>query len=152
MIVTRLRPPVRRWEATFEELDRIRRQMEAYAEAVGGPARLQYFGAFPATNLSYDADNFYVRMELPGVDPNDLVVSAMDRSVSVTGRRQLPREEEGVSYHRREREGGEFSRNVELPTDFDRDEVEASYTNGVLTIRLPRLAAAKPRPIAVRSS
>jgi len=125
--------------------------MEAYAEAVG-PARWHYFGAFPATNLSYDADNFYVRMELPGVDPNDLEVSAMDRSVSVTGRRQLPLEDEGVSYHRREREGGEFSRNIELPTEFDRDAVEASYTNGVLTIRLPRFAAAKPRQIAVRSS
>lgn len=152
MIVTRLRPPRGRWEATFEELDRIRRQMEAYADAFAGPARSPYFGAFPATNVSYDADKFYVRMELPGVNPADLDVSSMDRSVSVSGRRELPGEGDGVSYHRREREGGQFSRNIELPSEFDREKVEASYADGILTITLPRLAAAKPRQIRVASA
>lgn len=153
MIVTRLRPPVRRWEAAFQELERMRRQMADFADYPGQvPGQDRSFGMLPATNVTRDEDNFYVRMELPGIDPKELNVSVTDRTLSIAGTRELPEEEEGVSYHRRERGGGSFSRNLELPSDFERDRVEASYTNGILTITLPRLEAAKPKQISVTAS
>jgi HSP20 family protein len=152
MILTRFRPSVRRWEATLNDFDRMRREFEDFADLFNGGRSVHRFGVFPATNVTQDADNFYVRMELPGVKIEDLDVSVVDRKIAISGKRELGVDEDGVSYHRRERESGSFSRNIELPSEFDRDSVEASYLNGVLTIRVPRTEAARPKQIAVKTS
>jgi HSP20 family protein len=113
----------------------------------GGP---DYSGVFPPMNITQDANKFYVRAELPGMNMDDLELTAVRNRVSLSGKREIAAEE--ASYHRREREGGTFSRSVTLPSEVDSDRVEANYKDGILTVVLPKREEAKPRQITVKSS
>lgn len=113
----------------------------------GMPAR----GVFPAVNVTQDSGSFYIRCELPGVKPDDLDIGVVHRTITVSGRRKAE-QEEGVSYHRKERASGAFSRSIVLPADLEVEGMDAVYEHGVLTITLPIAEAAKPRQIAVRSA
>ena len=151
MIVTRIRPN-RPWNWSLGEFDRMRRDMARLHDAMtrgflpeGGPRM------FPLLNVSQDNDNLYVRAELPGVKASDLDVSVKDNSICISGKRELPVENENVSYHRRERSGGSFSRSMELPSPFDRDRVEANFENGVLSMVLPLAEETKPKQITVKA-
>lgn len=108
-------------------------------------------GAFPPVNLFGDESHTVVRMEVPGVEPEAISLTTEGRTLTVSGRRQLPKPE-GASVHRRERSEGEFSRSIELPADLDLERAEASCRNGLLTIRIPRREETKPRAIPVRGS
>lgn len=108
-------------------------------------------GMFPPMNVSQDDDNFYVQAEVPGFAPDALSVSAVRNRLSLSGTREIPRENERVSYHRRERAEGSFNRSVTLPTEIDAERVEARYADGVLSLTLPKAERAKPRQIAVRT-
>lgn len=148
MLVRRMGPSrVRRTD--LGELDRLRDDMLGLFDSLTRP-EVRTRGVFPAMNVTQDADNFYVRCELPGVKPEDLDVGVVHRTLTVSGRREA-HEEEGVSYHRKERASGSFSRSVVLPAALEADGMDAEYEHGVLTITLPLAEAAKPRQIAVRS-
>ncbi len=141
-----------RFRSPFEELDRMRRQMDQLFEDLSG-TRLRAItrpGVFPAVNLTEDKNNFYVRAELPGVKSEDLDIEATADGVSISGERRIPPEEEGARYHRREREAGRFSRIINLPSEINADQVEANLSNGILTVVVPKAEKAKPRQIAVK--
>jgi HSP20 family protein len=152
MIVRRVGPWGPFWSAPSADLSQMRRDMESLMERlVGTTADVSTAGVFPPMNVSQDGDHYYVRALIPGVDANRLEVSAVNRTVTVAGTRQ-PAEEEGVSYHRKERPEGAFSRSVTLPAEFDGTRVEARYADGLLTLILPKPEAVKARRIAVRTA
>ncbi len=151
MIVRRIGRAEPRWSDPFNDIDRIRREMFRFLDAFPGGREQPSSGVFPAINVSQDRDSFYVRAELPGVKAGDLDVSAVNRTLTISGTRHAP-EEKGVSYHRKERIDGEFSRSVTLPGDFDNEKVGAQLTNGVLTVTLPKPEAVKPRQISVKTA
>lgn len=104
----------------------------------------------PALNVWEDDANLYAELEVPGMNMDDLELTVMGNELSVRGQRK-PFEQEGVTYHRRERETGNFSRVVRLPVEIDADRVEASLRHGVLTITLPKAETARPRKIEVKA-
>jgi HSP20 family protein len=105
----------------------------------------------PAINVWEQDDALKVEMELPGVKGEDLDISVAGGELSV--KVNVPDDlKEGVTYHRRERPIGSFSRLVRLPVEVDADRVEADLRDGVLTITLPKAASAKPRKINVTST
>ena len=106
-------------------------------------------GVFPAMNVTQDKDRYYVRAELPGIRTSDLRISVERNKLSVSGKREIQEEGNGVGYHRRERAGGSFSRALTLPDELKADAVEATYKEGILTIVLPKAEAAKAREIKV---
>jgi HSP20 family protein len=108
-------------------------------------------GVFPPMNVTQDDDAFYLRAEVPGMKPADISISALRNRVSVSGQREIPREHERVSYHRKERAEGSFDRTVTLPTEIDAEKVEARYADGILTLTLPKAEQTKPRQITVRA-
>lgn len=108
-------------------------------------------GVFPLMNVSEDHDHYYVRALIPGIDAAQLNVSVVHQTIAVSGTRQVL-DERGVSYHRKERTEGSFSRSVTLPASFDGSRVEAKYVDGVLTLTLPKPEAAKPRRVTVQAS
>jgi HSP20 family protein len=85
------------------------------------------------------------------VDASQLDVAVVNRTLTVSGMRRSS-EEEGVSYHRRERPEGAFSRSVTLPAEFEGARVEARYLDGVLTLMLPKPEAAKPRRVTMQTA
>lgn len=104
----------------------------------------------PAVNVWETADAVMVEMEVPGLRKDQLDVSVAGGELSLKiDRPQL--NEEGVTYHRRERPVGTFTRVLRLPVEVDADRVEAELRGGVLTITLPKAESAKPRKITVTS-
>ncbi len=136
------------WTNPFEELERIRRQMDWLS---GGLSRGPAAGVFPLMNVTEDKDNYYVRAELPGLKADELDISVTGDTLSIEGERKLPVEDEKAQYHRREREAGRFSRIVNLPDQINADKVEARCADGILTVTLPKAEAAKPKQIAVKA-
>ena len=108
-------------------------------------------GVFPPVNITQDDNHFYVRAEVPGIRASDLSISAVRNRITISGRREIPQEHERVSYHRKERADGSFNRTIALPTLIDAERVDAHYSEGVLTVRLPKAAEAKPRQISIKS-
>lgn len=134
----------------------LRRQFDRVFEQVMEPAGSSLFGArtFPALNVWEDKDCLFVEAEVPGVAMNEIEINVVGGELSIKGSRQLPVGGNGsasVTYHRQERAMGEFSRFLTLPDMIDADKVEAVLKNGVLTIKLPKAEAAKPRRIQVQA-
>jgi HSP20 family protein len=154
MIIRRISGwPTWEWRSPFEELDRMRREMDRLSEAFTGPLfREPLAGVFPLMNMTEDPDNYYVRAELPGIKADELDISLTGNSLTVSGQRTIPEENEKARYHRREREAGKFSRVLGLPSPVDSSKVEASCVDGVLTVVLPKAEVAKPKQIAVKTS
>ena len=143
--------PTRGLRGPFSELDRLRRQMEKWHGALTeGALPMPAAGVFPLTNVTEDKDNYYVRAELPGINTDDLDIQVTEKSISISGERKIPVEGNNVTYHRRERDAGKFSRSINLPEDIDTGNVDASLKNGVLTVIIPKAEIAKPRQIPVK--
>ncbi|MDZ4779544.1 MAG: Hsp20/alpha crystallin family protein [Planctomycetia bacterium] len=105
---------------------------------------------FPALNVWETPDAVFVEAELPGLDAKDLDIAVVGRDLTLKGARQSAADEE-VTYHRRERTVGDFTRHLKLPTEVNADAVEASLREGVLQIKLPKAEAARPRKIAIHA-
>jgi HSP20 family protein len=152
MIVRQVGPWTLGWPAPATAFAQMRREMESLMERLSGVADDgSMAGVFPPMNVSEDRDHYYVRALIPGIDPAQLDVSVVNQTLAVSGARQSP-QEEGVSYHRKERAKGAFSRSVTLPASFDGTRVGAKYVDGVLTLSLPKPEAAKPRRVTVETS
>ena len=145
--------PAGGWTSPFEELERMRRQMDWLTGGLlRGLSREPAAGVFPLMNVTEDKNNYYVRAELPGFKADELDISVTGDTLSISGERKLPVEDEKAQYHRQEREAGKFSRIVSLPAQVDTDKVEAHCADGVLTVVLPKTEAAKPKQITVKTS
>ncbi|MBW1988566.1 MAG: Hsp20/alpha crystallin family protein [Deltaproteobacteria bacterium] len=139
--------PLAGWRE-FDELDRLRRRLDALSETIWPAAGAA--GVYPLFNITEDADNYYVRAELPGMTGSDLDIKVTGRALSISGQRKAETDPE-ASYHRRERRSGTFDRTITLPAEVDADKVDARMKNGILTVTLPKAAHAKPRQIKVKS-
>jgi len=152
MLVRRVWPSRPRFDSHSTDFDQVRREMLRLFDAVAGETFGDLgAGVFPPMNVTQDDDNFYLRAEVPGIKPNEVSISAVRNRVSLAGKREIQRENERVSYHRRERADGSFNRSVTLPAEVDAHRAEARYVDGILTIILPKAEEAKPRQITVRT-
>ena len=106
---------------------------------------------FPAVNIWVDGDRHVITSELPGIDPKDVEISVVGRTVTLRGTRRTDDPCEGECQHRRERWSGQFSRAIELPFLVDQEKVEAKFSKGVLELTVPRAEADKPRKITIRT-
>lgn len=108
-------------------------------------------GVFPPVNVFADRDGYFVKLEVPGIAPENVSIEAHGRTLTVSGKREDVSRAEG-SFHRRERGSGQFSRSLQLPADVDLTRAEASCKHGILTIRVPKKEEAKPRQIAIKAA
>lgn len=134
----------------FDELSRMRRQMDRMMDTMlNRSGTLAGAGVYPAINLTEDENFYHLRAELPGVKAEDLDIQATGKILTITGERKLSVEDAAAKYHRREREGGRFSRALAMPKEIAADRVEARLLNGILTLKVPKAESAKPRRIAI---
>ncbi|MGW4475198.1 Hsp20/alpha crystallin family protein [Nonomuraea sp. NPDC004354] len=134
MLLTSIDPFVQEFERQFDRLTR-----QAAAEGAGA--------VMPMDGIRR-ADDVVLRFDLPGIDPDSIEVT-VDRGVlSVSARRE---EELGQDERVfvRERVMGAFTRRVYLSEHLDSDRIDADYTNGVLTVRIPVMEKAKPRKVEI---
>ncbi len=106
---------------------------------------------FPPVNIFDTGDGIAVIAEVPGIDPKSITVSGQGHTLTIKGERRRETSTMATGYHRRERSFGEFSRSIQLPEQLDLDKAAASYEAGILTVKVSKAEAAKPRQIAVQS-
>lgn len=104
---------------------------------------------FPSVNAWEDEKAYHVEAELPGFDQKDVTVTVLGNELRIEGKREETSGDDRKVFHR-ERHTGEFARVLRFPVDLDDSKIEANFKNGLLTVVLPKTAAALPRKIEVR--
>lgn len=103
-------------------------------------------GAGPAVDLVDKDKEYQLTAELPGLDEKDVEVTLTDDVLTIRGEKKEEKEEKKKGYYLSERRYGSFERVFRLPEGVDRDKIEARFQKGVLTLVLPKTAAAaKPK-------
>lgn len=105
---------------------------------------------YPMLDLTENAEEFVVRLEVPGVHKENLDINLTGNLLTIQGRRELMAEVAGETYLRREREVGKFVRTIRLPALVVEKEVKATYQDGLLVIHLPKVAPAVANRIAIK--
>jgi len=136
--------------SNFRELDRVQRQMERMARAFS-PFASEPAG-YPAVNVWVKEDELWVTAELPGFDPENINLSVLGETFTLSGSRKAEELPENARYHRNECVSGDFSRTLRLPFVVDADKVDATYENGMLKVKLVRAETDRPRKINVKSN
>jgi HSP20 family protein len=105
---------------------------------------------FPMLDVTETANEFIVRLEVPGVHKENLDIKLTGTLLTITGRRDLMTEASGETYLRREREIGKFVRTIRLPALVIENEVRANYHDGLLLVHLPKVAPAVANRIVIK--
>ena len=106
----------------------------------------------PAAEGRLEDGTYIIQFALPGVDPKAVEVSVMDNLLTIKGERKANHDATGKEYFVREVAYGAFQRSVTLPEGVDAAQVEATYANGMLEVRVPAPRAATPRMIEVKAA
>lgn len=98
-------------------------------------------GWSPRVDVYEESDDLVFEVDAPGIHKDDLDVSIEDNRLTISGERREEKnvEEEDRNYFRSERVYGQFQRSFALPDAVDAEQVQASYDDGVLTVRAPRV-------------
>jgi len=92
---------------------------------------------------------YFLTAELPGIKRDDISVSVEDGYVTVKGKKESNKEEEGTNYYLKETRSGSFSRSFRLPGKVDEENVDAIFKDGMLTIAMPLEKAAEAKKIEI---
>ncbi len=145
-----------KWNRTgpLDSLTHIQREMSDLLDILSStPQREGYAGEeFPPIIVSTNADNVFVRAEIPGIKINELDVQVVNDVLTIKGERKPVAATVKTTYLRRERDYGTFARSIVLPEKVDVEKVAASYKNGVLLVQLPKAAEIKPKQVMIKKS
>jgi HSP20 family protein len=112
------------------------------------PSSTEYQAGFPVDVAETDTD-IEVRAELPGVKLEDVEITVANDVLTIKAEHKEETEDKKRDFYRREIRYGSFSRSMSLPMGVDADKAEARYENGVLSLRLPKAEALRPKQIKV---
>ena len=104
----------------------------------------------PRTDIVEDTEKFTLKMDLPGIRKDEIKISLVENTLTISGDRRIEREEKNRNYHRVERSSGSFSRSFTLPLTVKAEHIEAGYKNGVLEVYLPKTEEVKPKEITIK--
>lgn len=136
----------------ISEFDRLQREINALFD-VPGLADSQ--GIFdrqisPALDMAETDDEIVIACDLPGMKQKDIDVSVASGVLTIKGEKHAEEPQEGTRVFRRETWSGSFQRTVSLPPTADVENIDASFHDGVLTIKVPRKEEAKPKRIELK--
>ncbi|MGI9097917.1 MAG: Hsp20/alpha crystallin family protein [Solirubrobacteraceae bacterium] len=103
----------------------------------------------PAMDLVETDEHFVLKADLPGVVESDVSIEVERNVLTIAGERKAEHEAKHEGYYRLERATGSFSRALTRPEGVDADAVTARFDNGVLEVRIPKPAQAKPRRVRI---
>jgi HSP20 family protein len=142
--------PLVRWEP-FREIDTLQRQMNRLFDDLVPKEALYNQGAFlPAAELHETPEAFEIKLEVPGMKPEDLDIQVTAESISISGERrsETKTEEKGVT--RSEFRYGQFQRIIPLPNRIQNNNVEAEYKDGILHLTLPKVEEEQHKVVKVK--
>jgi HSP20 family protein len=152
MAIVRFRPfgnavdPFREFGDVQSEMNRLFDTFLGRGGQQGGMERVWA----PAVDMYETKDELVVTAELPGLNEKDIHLSINVDMLSVRGERHWNQEtKQQDTYYRTERWFGKFERTLPLPMPVQSDKVKASYRDGVLTVKLPKVEEIKPKEIKI---
>ena len=140
------------WQSFRNEMDRL---FDRFSGSFGFPSLRRMFDmdrpfsstslsfAAPAIDISEDEKSYKICAELPGLDARDVDLSVAGDTLVLKGEKRQEAERKETNYHFSERSYGAFQRAFELPASVDRDKISADFSKGILTINMPKTAAAQ---------
>ena len=105
----------------------------------------------PSMDVSETKDAVVVKAEVPGMESKDIAISLQEQLLTIKGEKKQEKEEKDERHHRVERSYGAFTRSIRLPVAVDGSKVTAAVKNGLLTVTLPKTAAAKGTTIPIKA-
>lgn len=139
-----------RWEPLREMEDVLERFARPFSWPQRGSKELMGAAEWsPRVDISETDKEFIIKAEIPEVKKEDVKVAVENGVLSICGERKQEKEEKGKKFHRIERFYGSFTRSFSLPENVDATKIDASFKDGMLTLVLPKTAAAKSKAIAV---
>jgi len=106
----------------------------------------------PAFEVKENKDSFLFKADVPGIKEQDVEVKLAGERLTISGKREAEREDKDDTYYAYERSFGTFLRTFTLPAGFDGEHVQAELKDGVLTVVVPKKAAAQARQIAIKGA
>lgn len=131
----------------YDPLSSLRLFEDAFTRMLSEPRGSRPWS--PAVDIFETEQDLVFKAELPDVQLKDIDVKVENQTLTFKGERKFEQESSNKGYHRLERSYGQFVRSFSLPTTVDTEKISAEYQNGVLTVRLPKKEAAKPRQVKV---
>ena len=128
----------------FEDFDRMFDSMFSTGRG--------YANGTPVVDVREEEDKYVLEAELPGLSESDVEVKLDDSLLTVSADLEKKEEEKREGYILRERKSRSFSRSFVLPRDVDRESIQASFNNGLLTLELHKTPESKPRQIEIKSA
>jgi len=141
---------ISRWDP-FQDVLSLREAMnqlveESFVRPTAGQSGQNFV---PALDLSETPEGYLVEAALPGVKPEDVEVTVENNVLTIKGETRQETDSKQRNFHRIERRFGSFQRTIGLPTTVKADAIQASLTNGILRLEIPKAEEVKPRKISV---
>ncbi len=140
---------ITRWSPSREMMS-IQQEMRSLwdrifgIETEGPPTRM--YGLWAPSIDVYETDSdVRIKVDLPGMTARDIDISIKDHVLSIKGERKQEEEVRDENFYRMERSYGSFRRMIELPVDVKKEQIDATFKEGVLTISLPKAKEAIPK-------
>ena len=153
-MLSSLRPHNRLLPASLLEMER---DLSDWFSGALAPRADDWFGGemFPRVNVSQDDSTIDVSLELPGMKPDDFQIEILQGDLMISGEKRVEEEDEkeenGRTWHSRERRFGSFRRMIPLPAVVDDAKVKAVYKDGVLRVHLAKAPEATSKKIPVKT-
>jgi HSP20 family protein len=160
-----------RWPAGWRPLEPLQREIDRLFEDFGQGAWSFPFsramagfepmwqagmswGAAPAVDVIEKEAAYEITAELPGIDEKNVELTVSGGMLSIKGEKKEEKEEKQEGYYLSERQYGSFQRSFALPENVEADKIDASFKNGILTVKLPKKAeAVQPeKKIAIKAA
>jgi len=138
----------------YEPWSLVNRLHRQFDEAFATTADADSDGAWwiPQVDVHEEPERFAVLVDVPGVEPKDIEITAEKGVLTIRGERQAHTQEESSAYRRLERRSGKFLRRFTLPDSANLDAISAKHTQGVLEVTIPKQAKLQPRRIEVAAA
>ena len=140
---------ITRWDPFREVVALQNRVNSIFRDFNEGDNALTTASFVPAVDIYEDPQKVVLKLEVPGIEENDLDVRVENHTLTVKGERKFDKEEKEENFHRIERRYGSFYRAFTVPSTVDTENVAATYNAGVLKLELKKKAEAQPKQIKV---
>jgi len=134
----------------LRELEDMQMRLNRFFTEVPRSERPFFADWAPAVDIQETPKEYVLKADLPEVKKEDVKVALENGILTVEGERHQEKEETGKKFHRVERAYGKFVRRFEMPTEIDGGTAQADFKEGVLTVRLPKTVAARPKTIELK--
>ena len=143
----------RPFESFFHGMDSLHKEMDRLFEnfwkvgthpsSIGKPWELAQVN--PLIDETEDDKAFHVKVELPGMDQEDVDITLTEGLLTIRGEKKQEEEEQGKDFYRSERSFGAFRRAIPIPMEVDETKIDPSFKKGVLNITLPKSVEAQKK-------